>query len=243
MNSRLMMPRTPLINTLAALVLLTNCAFGQDAGKIADIRIGNSGQIEDASKENRKLEIRHASVSADKDSAAMGSINAIIIPFANNDPLFEVGPQTWLLRIKIPDPLSAPSFCIAGRWYSGENRRSMGVLTQANEGLLQFLISTDGSGATSAGLATKDSIPANEWITFIVKYQPEARMEIQVFDDSGNQLSQRAMTANVPPAFFTDDMPFWIGAPAEVAMSFSRFAAWKRILSDSQITAEIKQQR
>lgn len=238
-----MMPRTPLVNTIAAFALLTGCAFGQDAGKIVDIRIGRSGQIEDASQENRKLEIRHATVAADKDSATLESINAIIIPYANNDALFEVGPQTWLVRIKIPDPLSAPSCCIAGRWYSGENRRSMGVLTQANEGLLQFLISSDGSGGTSAGLATKDSIPANEWITVVVKYQPEVRMEIQVFDDSGNQLSQRAMTAHVPSAFFADDMPFWIGAPAEVTMSFSRFAAWKRILSDTQIAAEIRQQR
>jgi len=238
-----MTPRKPLVNIIASFALLTGYAFGQDAGKIVDIRIDRSRQIEDASKDNRKLEIRHATVAADKASATLESINAIIIPFANNDPLFDVGPQTWLLRVKIPDPLSAPSFCIAGRWYSGENRRSMGILTQANEGLLQFLISADGSGATAAGLATKDSIPANEWITIFIKYQPEARMEIQVFDDSGNQLLQRAMTANVPPAFFTDDMPFWIGAPAEVAMSFSRFAAWKRILSDSQIATEIKQQR
>jgi hypothetical protein len=224
---------------VAGMFLVTICR-ANDAGQILDVGIARNGNIEDDSKERRSLEVQGVTVARDKKSAALGKINAIVIPYKEKDPLYQNGPQTWLFRIKIPDPMAAPSVCLAGRWNAGENRRSIGLLMLANEGVMQFLVSSDGGGETTAGIATKETLPAGDWFTLVVKFQPETRMEILVFDDSGFQIGRREMTSGVPVSFFEDDLPFWIGAPAEIGLEFSRFAVWKRILSDSQIGVELK---
>jgi hypothetical protein len=233
----------PFVLLLSLSCLSMPILFGQESGKILDVRIAPDGKIEDDSGKKRPLEIKDTTISRDKNSATLESINAISVPYDADDTLFRSEPQTWIFRLKIPDPLTAPSVCLAGRWNAGENRRSFGLLTLANEGRLQLLVSAEGTADSSAGLANRETLPADAWIVVVAKFQPGARMEIQIFDDEGELIDERQMTANVPAAFFEDEIPFWIGAPREVALEFSRFTAWNRILSDTQLKAELKKLR
>lgn len=217
--------------------------FAQDAGQILNIRIATGGKFKDESKEQRKLETKDVDVSSDRKSAVLGSIDAISVPYNANDPIYKNGPQTWILRIKIPDTLAAPSFCLAGRWNSGENRRSLGLLLQGGEGRLQFLISSDGRAETTLGVATREALPAGEWLIVVAKYQPSAQMELLLFDEAGEQIDSRKMGADIPASFFEDEMPILIGAPKDVAMEFSNFQIWSRILSDAQLKKELRDLR
>ena len=217
--------------------------FAQDAGQILNIRISANGKVKDESKEQRKLDIKNVDVASDHKSTVLGAIDAISVPYSVDDPIYKNGPQTWILRIKIPDTLAAPSFSLAGRWNSGENRRSLGLLLQGGEGRLQFLISFDGRAETTLGVATKEALPAGEWLTAVAKYQPGTQMELLLFDEAGEQIDSRKMGADVPASFFEDEMPILIGAPKDVAMEFSNLQIWSRILSDAQLKREVRDLR
>lgn len=228
---------------VGATLAVSATGFAQDAGQILNVRIVTGGKIKDESKEQRKLETKDVDVSSDRKSAALGSIDAISVPYSADDPIYKNGPQTWILRIKIPDTLAAPSFSLAGRWNSGENRRSLGLLLQGGEGRLQFLISSDGRAETTLGVATKEALPAGEWLVAVAKYQPGAQIELLLFDEEGELIDSRKMGAEVPASFFEDDMPILVGAPKDVAMEFSNLQIWSRILSDAQLKKELRDLR
>jgi hypothetical protein len=116
----------------------------------------------------------------------------------------------------------------------------MGLLLQGGEGRLQYLISADGTADTTVGVATREALPAGEWLIAVAKFQPGAQMEILLFDEGGEPLDDRKMSANVPAGFFEDEMPILIGAPKDVALEFSSFQIWNRILSDGQLKKELK---
>jgi hypothetical protein len=234
-----------MIRKLIALIVsgtfsMVAAGLAQDVGQILNVRIATDGKIKDESKEPRRLETKNVELSSDRKSVTLESIDAITIPYSVDDPIYKNGPQTWIFRIKMPDALAAPSSCLTGRWNSGENRRSLGLLLQGNEGRLQFLISADGTAETTLGVATRDALPAGEWLVAVAKYQPGAQMELLLFDEAGELLDSRKTAANVPASFFEDEMPILVGAPKEVAMEFSNFQIWSRILSDAQLKKELR---
>jgi len=237
-----------MIRKLIALIIsgtfsIAAAGLAQDAGQILDVRITTGGKVKDESKEQRRLETKNVELSSDRKSVTLESIDAITIPYSGDDPIYKNGPQTWIFRIKVPDTLAAPSFCLAGRWNSGENRRSLGLLLQGGEGRLQFLISSDGRADTTLGVATREALPAGEWLIVVAKYQPGAQMELLLFDEAGEPLDSRKMSADIPASFFEDEMPILIGAPKEVVMEFSNFQIWSRILSDAQVKKELRDLR
>lgn len=202
---------------------------------VLDIRFSSTGKAKDISKLQIPVEST-GTVESSAGEAILRTINAVTIPFDEKHPLFRAGAFTWIFSVLIENPKDSPiSFGIAGRWVPPADQRAAAIFLGNEAGTFGLNLAADGSTEALVGAALKVPTPANQWVSVVVRFEPEDVACVQLFDDGGKMLGESRNAAGIPKSFYNAPVPFLLGATPEIRLHARRFAAWDTYLGNDQI--------
>ena len=227
----------------ACALLLATVALGHaESAPIFDLRV-TDGKIIDASATARLVETPDAIVTPEG-SISITANPAIVIPYREDDPLFQSGAFTWIIKAKLKNPTALPegkNYGLFWRWDAKSNARS--VCLQLNEGReFFFALTTDGTTKSLTGVKVQASeIPPDEWITFVCRFEPNTQLIMEICDQNNAILKEAVIRQNIPAALFSEhDAPFVIGTPEELGYSIARIQVWNEFIPDEKLPDLLK---
>ncbi|MBE2202933.1 MAG: hypothetical protein IAE94_01140 [Chthoniobacterales bacterium] len=211
------------------------------ADPILDIQADSGGVLADSSPQKREVRLSGVSSAASPDMGfEINTRNNLTIPYDGNDPLFSTGSLTWIMRCKFLTPENLPSgFLFLGRYNHETDQRVAGFLLAMDPlSAPSFLISTDGTAASTFGIVGREPVPIDKWMTVAVVFDTAMSMSLFLIDDEGNVIASHVLSKNsreIPERLLNADVPFTLNAPVEVGLIVSRIRCWNEALNLDQI--------
>lgn len=198
--------------------------------------VAKDGDIRQLNSPQREVIVSDISNGSDSKLVALQSPDAITIPYQSNDPLFEPGPFTWLLKGTLANTSElGGNYILMGRWQAGPNRRVAGILIHQPTGGLQFLVSPMGGVEGISNTIIKSTLPEKTLLTMVARYLPGKKLVLEVYDAEGNLLDADFRDSEVVEKAFETEIPLLIGSDPSVGFELQRATVWPRFLSDAEV--------
>lgn len=231
-----------LTSALLASTLLLAASLRAAEAPILDVVVAG-GVVEDQSSHQRQIVFNKIEpMNGDKDML-LPSLEALLIEYAEDDPLFGTGAFTLMIRCKFGrlDPYPERPFFFFGRWDILNDGRVIGLSFNEKGAGLTFALSEHGDTGTTRSLSGVElpELPADNWVVIVGQYEPGMVLKAQIYNADGELLAS-AKSKYSPPSLHKCTSPYKLGAMSDVQMLIGRARVWNRCLDESDVQDEVE---